>query len=90
LKEDLYLEKVIVAPDYSCIANYKGKEKLHSEHIEFTKNYFINLGASNTTSKYIHKTIDNNDYIIVEWKSGDYVYGKMINGYYVLKKMNTN
>ena len=88
-KEELYLQKIIIAPDNSCIASYKGKSEIHNEEIEFTKNYFINLGAPNTTSKYIYKTIDKKDYIIVEWKSGDYVYGKMINGYYVLEKLNT-
>lgn len=89
-KESLYLEKIIISPDYSCIVNYKGKDKIHSESIKFTKNYFIDLGAPNTTSKYIYKTIKNKEYIIAEWKSGDYVYGKMINGYYVLERLKTN
>ena len=89
-KEKLYLTKISIAPDNTCIASYQGKEEIVTDEIKYTKDYFIELGAPNTTSKYIHKNIDNKDYIIVEWKSGDYVYGKMINGYYVLEKMKEN
>lgn len=89
-KEDLYLNRIIITPDNSCIASYNTKNEIHNEQIKYTKGYFIELGAPNTTSKYILRTIDSKEYLIIEWKSGDYVYGKMINGYYVLEKQSIN
>ena len=40
-----------------------------------------------TVSEYQIKTIDGEDYMIVEWKSGDYVYGGEVRCYYCLKKI---
>ncbi len=38
--------------------------------------------------KYELKEIDGKKYIFVEWKSGDYIFGKIVSGYYVLEKIN--
>ena len=87
-KESLYLEKIIVSNDNDCIAIYNFNNANNTFNLKFTKNYIAELGALNTLSKYEYLKIDNKDYISVEWKSGDYVYGKMINGYYILEKIN--
>ena len=84
-QDKLFLEKIIVTPDNECIATFDGEEQF-SKTIKYTKNYIINLCIEDTTSKY--KYILDDNYIAVEWKSGDYVYGKMINGYYILKKIS--
>ena len=43
---------------------------------------------TSTVSEYEIVEKQNQKYMIVEWKSGDYTYGGKVNGYYVLKKMN--
>lgn len=40
-----------------------------------------------TVSEYQIKTLNGEDYMIVEWKSGDYVYGGEVRCYYCLKKI---
>lgn len=84
-QDDMFLEKIIITPDNDCIALFNGEERF-SKTIKYTKNYIINLCIEDTVSQYEY--ILNNEYIAVEWKSGDYVYGKMINGYYILKKLD--
>jgi bla regulator protein BlaR1 len=86
-KDTLYLEKIIVSSANDCIAIYNG-EKSNARRIKYTKDYIINLCLDNTLSNYKYLTMNNSNYIIVEWKSGDYIYGKMINGYYVLKRID--
>ncbi len=85
-KESLFLEKIIVSPDNDCIVMLSNSENT-ARQIKYTKDYLINLIKSDTLSKYEHLNINNENYIVVEWKFGDYVYGKMIYGYYVLKKI---
>lgn len=78
---ELFLEKIIVPPDNECIATFKDNT---SKSIRYTKNTIINLCIENTTSSYVY--IKENC-IAVEWKSNDYVYGRMINGYYILTRI---
>ena len=52
---------------------------------QFT-NFIINLILPDTLCKYTYQKILGKQYLIIEWKSGDYVFGKFINGYYVLEK----
>jgi len=54
--------------------------------LNWTKNYLINKDWG-TVSEYKIAETDNDTFMIVEWKSGDYTYGGKINGYYVLKKI---
>ena len=54
---------------------------------KYTKDYIIDLILPDTLSKYTYQELLGKKYIMVEWKSGDYVFGKVINGYYVLEKM---
>ena len=53
---------------------------------KYTKDYVTNLILPDTLCKYIYQEILGQKYLIIEWKSGDYVFGKIINGYYVLVK----
>ncbi|WP_054739817.1 hypothetical protein [Cellulosilyticum ruminicola] len=56
----------------------------------WTKAYLLHFGDV-TASKYAIKTIDRENYIFLEWKSGDYITGRLNKPYYyVLKKTGTN
>jgi len=52
----------------------------------WTKNHLISKKASLDTH-YILQSIDGVDYLIMDWKSGDYIYGGEIQGCYVFKKV---
>lgn len=84
--DNLPLSKVTFTPDGEVYINYKYNENI--KHARYTKDYIINFCLPDTLSKYSYQIIDNKEYLIIEWKSGDYVYGKIINGYYVLEKNN--
>lgn len=83
--EELYLQKYIIEPNGNLYEKFSDDEEIIS--INWTKNYIIN-NHNKTASKYIIKTIDDNDYMFVEWKSGDYQFGGKVSVYYVLKKIN--
>lgn len=84
-KGDLYLEKMSVSPDGDVTTNYKDERIINTK---YTKGYIINLIIKDTLCKYELKEIDGKTYMFVEWKSGDYVFGKFVSGYYVLEKIN--
>lgn len=81
--QEFPLKQIVISPNDKVIVDYG--EMLHTT--KYTKHFLINLCLENTLCAYEYKVIDDNTYLIVEWKSGDYVYGNMINGYYVLKKI---
>lgn len=89
-KGNLFLDKIIVTNDNDCIATFKKQEGKKSKNISFTKGFIFNLCCNDTASAYEIITKNNKKYLIVEWKSGDYIYGNMINGYYVLENQNEN
>lgn len=84
-EKNLFLDKLIVSPDEDVIVSFSNNK---SKHIKYTKDYFINLCASDTLSKYEIVNINDKTYMIMEWKSGDYVYAGQINCYYVLEKVD--
>ena len=55
-------------------------------NINWSKGVVINKEDS-TVSEYTIKTIKNNDYMCFEWKSNDYIYGGIVKGYYILKRV---
>ena len=57
-----------------------------TKNIKWTKGFIIDEGQS-TASAYVIKTINDEDYLTVEWKSGDYIYGGFVSGCYVFKKL---
>lgn len=82
---NLPLIKVTFTPSGEVYINYRHNKNI--KQAKYTKNYIINFCLKDTLSKYFYQSIDNKKYLIIEWKSGDYVYGRMINGYYVLEKI---
>lgn len=87
-KNELYLKKLIISNDNDCIGIYDTKSENNTFNLGYTKNYIFELGAPNTISKYEYIKINSKIFLSVEWKSGDYIYGKMINGYYILEKIS--
>ncbi len=85
MKGSLPLQKLTFTPDGQVYINYKGNEEIKGAL--YTKDFIINLCLKDTVSKYFFQIIEGKTYLIVEWKSGDYVFGGMINGYYVLEKV---
>ena len=84
-KDSMFLEKLYISPDGAInISNSNVKTR----NSIYTKNYIVNLCCDETLSKYEIREINNHKYLIVEWKSGDYIYGNIISGYYVLEKLN--
>ncbi|WP_111947667.1 M56 family metallopeptidase [Clostridium tetanomorphum] len=77
--------------------NYK--DDLYLKNLEFFQNGKTNIKYWNwskdliiclydkTVSKYYIKSIDNEEYIFLQWKSGDYSFRNMSPFYYVLKKV---
>ena len=89
-KDKLFLDKIIITNDNDCIRTFNKQTGKDTKNIKYTKGYIINLCCSNTKSKYEIIDKNNKQYLIVEWKSGDYIYGNMINGYYVLENITQN
>lgn len=80
---ELFLTDIAVSPNNDVVITYSDG---HVKKSGYTKDYIYNVCMNNTACNYKFQTINNKTYLIVEWKSGDYVYGKFINGYYVLEK----
>ncbi len=60
----------------------------HSRSISYTKGYIKDLCVKGTMCEYEIKNLHGKDYLIVEWKSGDYVFAGLINCYYVFEKID--
>lgn len=80
---DLPLQKISISPNGDVIVNFTN----NLINAKYSKGYIINLIMSDTLCKYELKEIENKKYLFVEWKSGDYVFGKQITGYYVFEKL---
>ncbi|WP_315121696.1 M56 family metallopeptidase [uncultured Clostridium sp.] len=75
-KADLYLKGLEFFPN--------GKTSINCWN--WSKNLII-CPCDKTVSKYYIKNIDNEEYIFLQWKSGDYTFRNMQPFYYVLKKV---
>lgn len=87
-KEEFELQRLTVNPEDNSILIYmKDKEPRISK---YTKNYIQNLIVPDTMCNYTYQRINGKEYIIVECKTDDYIYGKKLYGYYVLEKIGGN
>lgn len=91
-KEDLYLHQLTFNKDSSVNFKIRTDEGITSPYCVFTwTKGFILDPVDITASKYIIKEINNEQYMFMEWKSGDYSFWRINNPYYyVLKKVNNN
>ncbi|WP_027625975.1 M56 family metallopeptidase [Clostridium lundense] len=60
--------------------------KTSVKHWNWSKDLLIGP-YDKTASKYYIKNINNNEYMFLQWKSGDYAFRNRIPAYYVLKKV---
>lgn len=82
--EDLLFKRYSFEPDGTLVVTYKKDNALYQ--INWSKGVVINKNVS-TVSEYTIKTINGNDCMFVEWKSGDYTFGGEVHGFYVFKRM---
>lgn len=80
--DDAYVKRLYILDNGECIADLEddGLEKY-----KWTKGHILNIDDS---LDYKYKIIEQagETFLVMEWKSGDYIYGGMIFGYYVFKK----
>lgn len=84
-KDMLSLDKLVFNDNGIVNVSYVGGKTFDTK---YTKDYIVNLILPDTLCKYTYEELLGKKYIIVEWKSGDYVFGKFISGYYVLEKLD--
>ena len=82
--EKFFLQKLEFLQNGECICSYNDSKSFTQN---WTKDYLISK-KEKIVEKYEIKEIDNEEYLFLEWKSGDYIYAGIINCYYVLKKQN--
>jgi len=81
----LFVKEIAFAPNGKIIFTFNDNSTSSNNMATWTKNVVINK-AENTASEYLIKNINKKDYLFMEWKSGDYVFGGKICGYYVFEK----
>jgi len=82
VKTDLFLKGLSLLPNGDCFMEYASG---NIAKMNWTKNYILSHN-SRLASNYIIQEIDGETYLIMDWKSGDYVYAGEIYGCYVFKK----
>lgn len=80
-KENLFLKGLSIMENGACFKEYSSGT---INKIKWTKGYIL---SANLASSYIVRNIENEEYLIMDWKSGDYVYGGKVYGCYVFKKV---
>lgn len=83
--EDLYWKNVEFLPDGHCISDYADWHIEGDELQTWTKGYLLRKWNS-CACAYELKTVDGIDYLIIEWKSGDYRWGGFDTNYYVFTR----
>ena len=82
-QEDLFLQRLIFCKGGKLIEENKN---IITNHLLWTKNKVIDNKYSMTSANYEIVIIDNVEYLIYEWKSGDYTFGRRKSGKYILIK----
>lgn len=79
---ELYFSEIKFFENGHCTSVYDG-EVIQGDNMQvWTKGYVLRKWNS-TACAYTIRRIENRDYLIIEWKSGDYRYGGMDTDYYV-------
>lgn len=80
----LFLKSIAISPDGTAIFTLQNG---HTFTNNWTDKFIINP-YEKTASNCSIKLLDGQTYLIMEWKSGDYVFGGVISCYYVFKKLD--
>lgn len=82
-QKELHLTKCVFENDGKLFMGYHDKDVLYS--LNWSKGVVIDKKAS-VVSEYTIKEINGETIMFLEWKSGDYIFGGKVRGYYVFKK----
>lgn len=82
--DDLYTLKICFLSRGICIKTFKTTNNA-TNVLRYTKGYVIN-DSNLTTEEYQIKTVRDNEYLFVQHKSGDYIYGGIKPYWYVFKR----
>jgi DNA-binding transcriptional MerR regulator len=85
---ELSLKRITVNPeDNTAVIFLNNGENIITK---YTKNYILNVFEKNTVCRYEYRRINRREYIFLENKNEDYMYGQKLDGYYVLEKVGGN
>ena len=82
-EDDLYFREVEFFPDGNAKVVYEDAVFEGEDTVVWTKNYLLRKWNW-SACEYEIRTVNGKDYMIIEWKSGDYRYGGYDTNYYVL------
>lgn len=80
--DDLYFKEIEFYPDGNCRCVYEDDIFEGEDVVTWTQNYLLRKWNWSACEYEIRK-VDGTDYMIIEWKSGDYRYGGYDTNYYV-------
>ena len=80
--DDLYFKEIEFFQNGNCRCVYADAVFEGEETVTWTKNYLLRKWNW-SACKYEIRTVNNTEYMIIEWKSGDYRYGGFDTNYYV-------
>ncbi len=83
--DDLYFKEVEFFPNGNCRCVYADDVFEGEDTVVWTKNYLLRKWNW-SACEYEIRTVDGKDYMIIEWKSGDYRYGEYETNYYVFTR----
>ncbi len=84
-RRDFFFKHITFKEQGEVISVY-GDKTICGDHMQtWTKGYVLQKWNS-TACAYRICTIDNKEYLFIEWKSGDYIYGGMEPNYYVFER----
>ncbi len=81
-EEDLYFKELEFFPEGRCRCVYEDDVFEGDDKLCWTANYLLRKWNW-SACEYEIRTVDGKDYMIIEWKSGDYRYGGFDTNYYV-------
>ena len=83
-----YWSEVTFFPNGSCTSIYREGEISGDDKQTWTKGYLLRK-FNHCACAYEIRTIGGIDYLIIEWKSGDYRWGGFDTDYYVFTRNNS-
>lgn len=83
--DDLYFKELEFFPAGNCRCVYEDAVFEGEDTVVWTKNYLLRKWNW-SACEYEIRTVDGTDYMIIEWKSGDWRYGGFDTNYYVFIK----
>ncbi len=83
--DDLYFKELEFFPEGNCRCVYADAVFEGEDTVVWTKNYLLRKWNW-SACEYEIRTVNGVDYMIIEWKSGDYRYGGFDTNYYVFTR----